>query len=564
MPLSPRFLIAPDLQDRTSDRNWKETLQSLQNELKTWFAGQQPDFEVLTELFNVEIGGQQAAQNDDDLGSYYFSHLRDPGTRCRELNAVIVRLNERLPAYFRSRAGQNHAYLISITDDSKCRRLQINENPLEPRFVFAEGFQTPTDNPNYWCPALQALRDTLKCDLPRNNRSLPILLDLFAAEIRGKGPLNDHELGARHYRDTLDPVQRLGNVRAAVLRLNRRVLGKYFGSSEGRAQAYKVSIAEGPLRRLQIDRNVLTPPNSMPPFWNPYLGKRKHNAIVFTEPLFYRKKGALVYVRHVDCNEDDNPHADPYLGPLFAGSSNWERSYHYMSSGEVWAILQLVTALSFGSGWPPPHQGAATSTELTAKAGEPFRCDFLAARTAPPLNQFNASTNLIVIGSGRTNPLLLSLQHNQDIVVGDSAVEVRRPTAGEQSEYKDQLEGPNIYKYAVLTRTVEKERTIVQVAANHGRAAQAIVEEITREDRLVALYCYLLAPQRLPEHFQVVYRVEISRHAGQADILGAVPIAKRVRYSAEESARMPTTCPKCGQGLTGGESHYWFTKCPTG
>jgi hypothetical protein len=133
---------------------------------------------------------------------------------------------------------------------------------------------------------------------------------------------------------------------------------------------------------------------------------------------------------------------------------------------------------------------------------------------------------------------------------------------GEHREYKDLLEGDTIYKYAVLTRTVEKGWIIVQVAANHGRAVQATVDEITRENGLVGLYCYLLAPELLPKHFQVVYRVKISRHAGQADILGAVPIAKRVRYSPEALARMATRCPKCSQDIPPGESHYWFSVCP--
>src|SRR5437899_2055152 len=60
---------------------------------------------------------------------------------------------------------------------------------------------------------------------------------------------------------------------------------------------------------------------------------RRATWVNFAEPLFYRKRGNLTYVRNTACNEEDPPAME--VPSIMSNPHEWERSYHYMSSGEV-------------------------------------------------------------------------------------------------------------------------------------------------------------------------------------------------------------------------------------
>jgi hypothetical protein len=156
--------------DRAAGRTWSEVLQALQSKLKARFAVQYPGVDILGELLKVEID-RDAPLDDGSIGADYFNNIAAAADRKPPVHSLIAELNEGLRAYFRSPAGQSETYLVSVTDNPRCRRLQIDMNPLEQRFVFAKDFTPPTPQPD-WRQALQALRDTLRADLPRNQQEL--------------------------------------------------------------------------------------------------------------------------------------------------------------------------------------------------------------------------------------------------------------------------------------------------------------------------------------------------------------------------------------------------------
>jgi hypothetical protein len=59
-----------------------------------------------------------------------------------------------------------------------------------------------------------------------------MLLDLFKVEIEGKGPLNDHEIGYRHYPANADHVSLLRNVRGAIWRITKSEIGNLASPKE--------------------------------------------------------------------------------------------------------------------------------------------------------------------------------------------------------------------------------------------------------------------------------------------------------------------------------------------
>jgi hypothetical protein len=402
-------------------------------------------------------------------------------------------------------------------------------------------------------------------DVFRNHRmTLPILLDLFDIEIsEGYGkPLTDVELGARYYSRLKDDHDRVRRVHKAMVD-TRKGLQAYFSSAEGRRKPFAVDIVlkmdadlGEAVRRLELSENHPPPPNALELFWEPYLGQLKNNMVIFTEPLFYRRKGDLTYVRNVHWNEE-NPLTP--LTPIISNSDEWERSYHYMSSGEVMAILRLVSALGFRSNWPPAQQGAATGSPQRGKQDKTFQCSFATAREATKLTALEG-INLVIIGSSRTNWMLKSLQTAEDFTVDEKGIRVG---ASSIPQYSDAIDTVPLYKYAVLTRKVSdhgNHRAIVLIAANHGRAAEALMNRITDHTELAGLYRSLSLSDKLPDHLQVLFRVRISKDRGEAEIEEVTPVDWRLHYREPPPQPTPGSCQKCGRSLKLHESHYWG--CP--
>lgn len=390
-----------------------------------------------------------------------------------------------------------------------------------------------------------------------HRRTLPILLDLLKVEIEADRPLTDAEIGADYYSRLENLHERVRRAQKALADI-RTGLATFFSSAEGRDEPFAIHVSEGPERKLFFRPNIPPPPSTVDLFWGPYLGDLANNTLIFTEPLFYRKKSDLIYLRNIHCNDED---IEPSLAlaPIVNNPEDWERSYHYMSSGEVMGILRLISELSFRSNIPPAQQGAASGSPQRGKSLQKFRCEFITAKDTPRLTALERE-NLVVIGSSRTNWILRHYQRNEEIILDDRAVKIAQAGPEEQAEYCDVVDSLPLYKYAVLTRRRQQggHRTIILIGANHGRATEGVMNRLTDERSLADLFKTMRLSDKLPEHIQVLFRVLISKDRGEADIEEAKPIAWRVHFERPpETDPGDPTCPKCGKELIRHESHYW-------
>ncbi|HWQ52751.1 MAG TPA: hypothetical protein VN442_03645 [Bryobacteraceae bacterium] len=287
-----------------------------------------------------------------------------------------------------------------------------------------------------------------------------------------------------------DPI-----VRVSMAGVRER-LSAYF-NGEGRDEPLRLEIPKGQYRALfmRLPEPLPAPaevPGALQKFWWPYFsGAAAGNIIVYTDPLFFSDDHGL-YIRDLQVN--DLAHgARPLLERAgLEGLGPLRPSYHYLSAGEVHCMLS-VSRMFHERGTPLETRNSRISS----------------------WNDLGHS-NLVLLGSPRTNTFIDSLQGEGDFLVTGEAVENRNPLPGEQSVYRARryMDGklPRMTEYAVLTRRPGPTpgAAITMIAANHGRAIEGAGRLLTLENEVRSLLeaMGLGTSDTLPSGFQALLRVE--------------------------------------------------------
>ncbi|RPI22898.1 MAG: hypothetical protein EHM61_21110 [Acidobacteria bacterium] len=228
-------------------------------------------------------------------------------------------------------------------------------------------------------------------------------------------------------------------------------------------------------------------------FWHPYLTHAFPNNLVFTELLFYRDDQGT-YVRNIYINEmqgglEQLKHRLPDVQ-----LDRFRPSFHFVSAGELHCLLKLTRLFE--------NMGVEFNTKNSR---------FLAWNSL-------RDTNLILIGSSRTNPFIDSLQGENNFVLGPDRITNAAPRPGEEASYAGfrtrdgKLE--KVTEYAVVTRrpALSSDCVVTSIAANHGRAVEGAGDFLTEESQVALLLQRLEAEEGAAgpsPHFQVLLRVDM-------------------------------------------------------
>lgn len=290
-----------------------------------------------------------------------------------------------------------------------------------------------------------------------------------------------------------DPI-----VRVSIAAIRQR-LHAYF-DAEGRAESLRLEIPKGIYRAVfspvpgggVAACDVQPAQSASRRFWEPYLSGQVRNILVYTDVLFFRDDAGN-YLRNI------------YVNSLAAGAQeicrrapaeafqNLKPSYHFVSAGEVQAMLALVR---------------------------------LFARMSAPLDVCNSrftswnelrSSNLILLGSSRTNAFLDALQAGNNFVITADSIRNLEPREGEEAAYTGQrhMEGKleKALEPAIVTRRpgLAPGAAVTMIAANHGRGIEGGAQFLGIDNDLASvLESADFGPdESLPPHFQLLLRVHL-------------------------------------------------------
>lgn len=301
----------------------------------------------------------------------------------------------------------------------------------------------------------------------------------IAVEVMGRPPCFDPRL---------DPI-----VRVSIANIRERLLAYYM--TEGKDDPLRILVPKGQYvlqftEFAHTERHRQTP-SAVARFWAPYFSGKSANIIVYTEPLFFCDDSGKYfrdwYVNEVAALEDIQKRL------ASAGFGSVRPAYHYLSTGEMQCLLS-ITRMFHELGVP-----VETRNSRTVSWGD------------------LRGTNLILLGSPRTNPFLSSLQGSGPFLVLTDRVENREPRAGEQPTYRGcrHLDGTLMRRteFAVVTRRPGLgEGTIATlIAANHGKAIQGSGHFLTLEDKVDGLFTVMgfREDREAPQHFQCLMRIEM-------------------------------------------------------
>lgn len=297
----------------------------------------------------------------------------------------------------------------------------------------------------------------------------------------------------RSFDPKLDPI-----VRVNIASIRER-LRAYF-ETEGRDEALHLDIPKGQYRVTFHEANKVNAPAhqtklvnpALHKFWQPYLSEAYVNQMVFTELLFFRNDEGT-YIRNIyvnDINAGREQLQERVSGHDIAA---YKPSFHFVSAGEMHCMLSL-----------------------TRMFGE------IGARVEAKNTRFSSwstlrNSNLILIGSSRTNSFLDSVQGGNNFLITADRIENLNPQPGEERFYigtrhtDGKLE--KVREYAVVTRQpgLIPNCFITTVAGNHGRAIEGAGDFLSTETRVqTLLHLMNLAEARtLPAHFQIILRIDM-------------------------------------------------------
>src|SRR5882724_1028658 len=236
----------------------------------------------------------------------------------------------------------------------------------------------------------------------------------------------------------------------------------------------------------------MAPATSLRKFWEPYLTGVGPNVLLYTELLCFRDNQGN-YFRSIHVND---PRVDPAtVSPHLPGAAPGEiqPSFHFVSGGEMQGALSLAQTF----------QNLNVSLEVKNTRFVSW----------PGMRR----SNLIVLGSSRTNAVLNSLQGEEEFTIGSDSIRCRQPHQGEQESYRGSRSMcgklDRVVEFAIVTRRPGPlgDSAITLIAANHGRAMEGAAQYVTREDKLSGLLRILGAAEdaALPTHFQVLLKVDM-------------------------------------------------------
>ncbi len=286
-------------------------------------------------------------------------------------------------------------------------------------------------------------------------------------------------------------------VRVSITSIRER-LRAYF-DNEGRHERIRLVIPKGQYRvvfepadqtELAADHLALPGP-AVRTIWNPYLKTRAPNIMVYTELLCFRDDAGS-FLRNIYIND---PGADArQFSRLLSGDASVKLrpSYHFVSGGEMHGVLLLVQTF---------HQMDAGIQVKNSRFLSWSAIEY---------------SNLIVLGSSRTNNFINSLQGEEQFVIAADSILNLNPRPGEPTSYRGSrfMDGKleRVVEHAIVTRRrgVVGDSTITLIAANHGRAMEGAVQFLTREDKAAGLLHVLGANEgSLPSHFQALLKVDM-------------------------------------------------------
>jgi hypothetical protein len=239
-------------------------------------------------------------------------------------------------------------------------------------------------------------------------------------------------------------------------------------------------------------------------FWRPYFTGYAANIIVYTEPLFFRDEHGH-YLRDWFVN-DQADGVEQLLKRLpLAGLGPLHASYHYLSAGEV-HCMQSISRMFHEMHVPVEMRNSRISSWKELK-----------------------NSNLILLGSPRTNDFLSSLLGGEPFTITSSAIENLQPAAAEQPRYEGHryMDGKlmRMTEYALVTRRpgLTPGCVVTTIAANHGRAIEGAGQFLTLEDRVRTVVTRLrLGEANEPEHFQLLMRVgtiDVDDEVAQSEVV---------------------------------------------
>lgn len=287
-----------------------------------------------------------------------------------------------------------------------------------------------------------------------------------------------------------DPI-----VRVSMAGIRER-LRSYF-ETEGSHEPIRLEILAGQFRAIYTtvqdqDGETGEVTTAILQFWRPYLTSGASNVLIYAEVLFFRDE-EFNYVRNIYINDAATAKQDIQARLPELDFDRFTQSYHFAPAGEMHCVLFL--------------------TKLFQDLGA--RLEVRTARHSA-WNELRRS-NLIFIGSSRTNEFIDSLQGEQPFVLTPDSIRNRYPRSGEPPEYVSRryTEGklPRATEYALVTRQagLSPDTCITVVSANHGRANEAAGFYVTREDALQRMLqsMQLEGGDLLPARFQVLLQVEM-------------------------------------------------------
>ncbi len=327
--------------------------------------------------------------------------------------------------------------------------------------------------------------------------SLKRILQYLCERTGDSGPVKEYDIAVnainrqRTFDPKTDPI-----VRVSIAGIRER-LRSYF-ETEGREEALRLAIPKGQYKAVFSDAPACggaaeeAPSSALRRFWEPHLSGRTGNILVYTELLFFRDERGT-FIRNIYVNDVSGGRQEIASRLPGIDMRGFRPSYHFQSAGEVHCLLSLAKLFQ--------EMGAALDIRNSR-----FCC----------WNELRQS-NLVLIGSGRTNKFVDALQGGGCFVILPERIENRDPRPGEEAVYAGArfMEGKleRVTEYAVVTRqpALTPEGAVTTITANHGRAIEAAGHYLTLEDKVRNLLRRLAPEGRapVPRHFQVLLRVDM-------------------------------------------------------
>ena len=331
--------------------------------------------------------------------------------------------------------------------------------------------------------------------------SLKRILQYLCDRSGESGPtlIKEHEIATsalgrqQSFDPKTDPI-----VRVSIAAIRQR-LHAYF-ESEGRNETLRLEIPKGAYRAVSSARSSGELPPDEPEgrlvtlrrFWQPYLSRNVKNMLVYTDVLFFRDD-AGTYLRNIYVNSLSGGLEEIRERLKIEETHRLNPSFHFLASGEVHAMLSLI--------------------RLFAQLGLP-----LTVRNSrfTSWNELRSS-NLILLGSSRTNSFLDSFQGGNNFVITADEIRNLEPHEGEERVYVGQryMDGKleKVVEPVVVTRRpgLIRGTAVTMISANHGRAIEGVGNFLTLEADLARVLesSGLSGTQDLPEHFQLLLRVHM-------------------------------------------------------